>query len=399
MSIIKPLGVPGIKPLGLSNTEGVENPSEKILHIKFLSFKEEEGLINLEFEVEAKGLNSSEGILSLFKAESLGFYFEGFSKQVKISNGISRVKFNLDRYSSSNIFTNEKNKYYVLIAVNGISKRSDNFDINLKTDYSTSFETKLTANHLSQMGVPAKTAQKYIKDLNATFDRYEINTPLRKISFFGQVLSETEAFRIKTENGVSDTAYGGFKGRGCMQLTGKENYVGYEEYKKKDLPNIDFTSTTSNKNKVNDLPYYLDSGGWFWSIRTKLNDDADINDFIYIAFKVNGGFNHFDKRVEYYIKAAKVLDKRLVNPIFNFRTSACFNIQKACCAWGLWHDPASPEDPYFGVKRDTKEAILGYTRFLELHTKAGRPKIKEMYDKIDYQIINFVDRRLNSLKQ
>ncbi|MEG0851746.1 glycoside hydrolase family 19 protein [Chryseobacterium schmidteae] len=399
MKTITKLGIPKIKALGLNNTGGLENSLEKSLNIRYLSFKEESGYINLEFEVQAKGLNSSNGFLSLFRESSLGFYSEGIAKLVNVSNGISRVKFTFNKYSNNieTAFTKEKNNYYALIAVNGISKKSDNFNINLNANSSASVDKKLTANDLSQMGVPTKTAQEYINDLNATFDEYKINTPLRKISFFGQVLSETEGFRIKSEQGVSDSDYGGFKGRGCMQLTGKSNYIGYEEYKKEKNPNIDFTSTTSNKDKINELPYYLDSGGWFWAMKTELNDDADRNDFIYVGYRVNGGFNHFDKRVDYYKKATKVLDKKYENTIFNLKDSYCYNIPKAAFGWGLWHDPYFPSTKFKGVTRDVNIAKQAYRRFLELHIKAGNPKLPENGWYGIKDIVSFVNQRLNSL--
>lgn len=156
--------------------------------------------------MQAKGLNSSNGFLSLFRESSLGFYSEGIAKLVNVSNGISRVKFTFNKYSNNieTAFTKEKNNYYALIAVNGISKKSDNFNINLNANSSASVDKKLTANDLSQMGVPTKTAQEYINDLNATFDEYKINTPLRKISFLDKFYQKQKVLELNL-NKVSQT--------------------------------------------------------------------------------------------------------------------------------------------------------------------------------------------------
>lgn len=402
MKYIQPVKIPKIKALGLNNLEGVENPLQKSLIVKYISCEQKGIILHLKLDVEAKGINPREAkaYINVFRGDITqnNLTNESVMSILQINpNGRKNVEVVVPVSFASNEYY-KTNKYYrASVNVDGIFALSEGFEIKIVKRNSSTNNKKLTAEDLARMGVPIKIAQDYVNDLNTTFEEYKINTSLRKISFFGQVLSETEAFRIKSEQNVSDSSYGGFKGRGCMQLTGKSNYVGYEEYKKKNNPNIDFTSNTANKDKVNELPYYLDSGGWFWTIRTELNDDADRNDLIYIAYRVNGGFNHFDKRVDYYNKAAEVIDKNFVNSTFDLRISSCYNIQKACFAWGLWHDPHFPSNKFKGVIRDSNIAKQAYLRFLELYTKAGNPKLPSdgWYGIKD--IVSFANQRLKSL--
>lgn len=403
MKQITKLGISKIKALGLENVEGVENSKNKSLSIDYVSCKSKGISIILTFEIKARGLESQEtkGYINVFRGDvKQNIFNESVITPVDLNpNGERKVDVEVSLSFADNEFYKTK-KYYrasVFIENTNIGALSYGFNIKLNYKISTQPDRKLSSGDLIEMGVPTKIANEYISALNSTFDEYQINTSLRKISFLGQVFSETEAFRIKSESGKSDSDYGGFKGRGCMQLTLKPNYVAYEEYKKKDDPNIDFTSNTANKDKINELPYYLDSGGWFWSIKTELNDDSDRNDFIYIAYRVNGGFNHFEKRVDYYKKAAKVLDKNYQDPQFNLKDSYCYNIPKASFGWALWHDPYFPSHKYKGVTRDSNIAKQSYKRFLELHIKAGSPKLPTdgWYGIKD--IISFVKQRLNLL--
>ena len=103
----------------------------------------------------------------------------------------------------------------------------------------------------------------------------KFHTDLKIIHFLAQVISESGSFRYVSEIGATDSDYKGFKGRGLIQLTGIDNYKSYEDYE-----NEDFTSSTLNKQKLENLPYAIRSAGWFWSIKAELNDDSDRNDFI-----------------------------------------------------------------------------------------------------------------------
>jgi len=77
----------------------------------------------------------------------------------------------------------------------------------------------------------------------AVFPKYNINTPLRMTHFLAQVGHESLSF-VYTQDLASGAAYEGrkdlgniqksdgvrFKGRGLMQLTGRDNYASYGKY-------------------------------------------------------------------------------------------------------------------------------------------------------------------------
>ena len=393
MSIIKPLGIPKIKALGLNNTDGVENPQQKNLKITFLEAKLKGLSVKLMFEVDAKNLKEKYGFIRIFKTQNDIFHDNYFDYKEIDPKGRKIIDIDI----LLPLALNEKNpKYNILIKVDDMSSTST-FHLNIQDVVSKGRDNKLSVVDLMRMGIPREKSQKYINVLNSTFENYNITTDLRQICFFGQVLAETDAFTLITETGKSDADYGGFKGRGSMQLTGRENYVAYEEEIRKKIPNIDFTSSTASKDKINDLPYYIDSGGWFWGSLIKLNDDADRHDFIYIAYIVNGGFNGFDKRIKYHNKAAEVINKDHKVEKFDFRKSYCYNNIKSSFAWGLWHDMDKFKNE---VKNDKNEALIGYNRFLQLYQQVGPTGIpKDGYYGYDRnKIVSFVTSRINSLK-
>jgi putative chitinase len=153
--------------------------------------------------------------------------------------------------------------------------------------------------------------------LNATFDRYEINTPLRIAHFLAQVLHESSAFyysveiwgnteaqkRYDTRTDLGNTPEldgDGYKyrGRGWIQVTGKTNYgLVSQELGKDFLRNPDLLATA---------PYDSLSAGWYWNKR-KLNAWADADDILTITKKINGGFNGLNDRKMWLVKAKQVI--------------------------------------------------------------------------------------------
>jgi putative chitinase len=89
-----------------------------------------------------------------------------------------------------------------------------------------------------------------------------------------------------------------FRGRGYIQLTGKDNYTKCG----KDI-GVDLVAT----------PEYLEtpkgavaSAIWFWNMR-KLSDLADEGDMMTITKKINGGTHGLSERLAYYDRALEVL--------------------------------------------------------------------------------------------
>jgi predicted chitinase len=217
----------------------------------------------------------------------------------------------------------------------------------------------ITLEQLISIGISKNKATEYITDLNKTFQDYNINTNLRIIHFLAQVIHESGRFKYTAEIGVTDAKYGGYKGRGLMQITGLGNYTKYEDYESED-----FTSSLENKIKLEKPPYSIRSAGWFWSIESELIDDSEKNDFIYITRLINGGFNGYNDRLAYFKKGISVLMKDVsLTTDFNFAESKAYNDKRASFAWGLWHDIDLNKK---GCTKDKTKAIEGYKRFLEL---------------------------------
>lgn len=138
---------------------------------------------------------------------------------------------------------------------------------------------------------------------------YEINTPRRQAAFLAQLAHESGSLRY-VEEIASGEAYEGrkdlgniaegdgkrFKGRGLIQITGRNNYreVG-EELK------YDFINHPEDLEKPGPATY---SAAWFWFSR-RLNRLADIDAFEKITRKINGGLNGYEDRLKHY-EVAKV---------------------------------------------------------------------------------------------
>lgn len=190
----------------------------------------------------------------------------------------------------------------------------------------------ITAEKLKQL----KISEEWLEPLNDTFQRYEINTPLRMAAFVGQCSHESGNFKVLVENlnysaerlckvwpsrfptlesaqpyhrnpdmiankvysgrmGNSDDGDGAlYIGRGCIQLTGKTSYT-----LAGDALNVDFMHSPD----LVSIPKYAAlTAGWFWNKR-ELNKEADVKDYTGMTKKINGGLTGLDDRVD-KIKAA-----------------------------------------------------------------------------------------------
>jgi len=191
---------------------------------------------------------------------------------------------------------------------------------------------------LGQLGIDAK----WLEPLEATFAKYDINTPQRQAAFIGQCAHESNNFKTLEENlhysasalmrvwssrfttqivadayannpeKIANKVYGGrmgngpeetgdgwkYHGRGLIQLTGKENYVN--------------CGTGINVDLVNNPDYLLTpeyaalSAGWFWN-KKGLNSLADAQDYETMTKRINGGTLGLDDRKAKIAKAISVL--------------------------------------------------------------------------------------------
>jgi len=181
--------------------------------------------------------------------------------------------------------------------------------------------------------------------------KYEINTPNRVAGFFAQCGHESMNFTALSENlnyraetleklfskyfskagrnaadyakqpeKIANVIYGGrmgnvedgdgyrFRGRGVIQLTGKDNYSAFALSIKMTLPDvIDYIQTKKGA---------LESACWYWNSR-KLNIACDENDIVKMTKLVNGGTIGLEDRRKHYEQALAVLGGAVPAPITN----------------------------------------------------------------------------------
>ena len=172
-------------------------------------------------------------------------------------------------------------------------------------------DIKITEEQLRKLGVSKTNIDKYWLFLNETLVKYQINTPLRISHFLSQLLHESGNFKYSEEI-ATGAAYEGrkdlgnnqpgdgkrFKGRGLIQITGRNNYKKYS-----DFVDVDFLSRS---NMLSEPKYAMDSAGHFWVTKivsgNNLNYYADQNNFIKLTYFINGGTNGLRDRYEKLIK-------------------------------------------------------------------------------------------------
>jgi len=155
---------------------------------------------------------------------------------------------------------------------------------------------------------------KFLEPLNLSMQQYDINNNNRVAAFIAQICHESGSLQYVKEL-ASGEAYEGrkdlgniiagdgikFKGRGLIQITGRNNYhlVGL-------ALNYDFIN---NPEKL-ELPGAASmSAGWFWNLHN-LNELADLatnESFRQITRKINGGYNGLDDRIKNWELAKKAL--------------------------------------------------------------------------------------------
>lgn len=176
----------------------------------------------------------------------------------------------------------------------------------------------MTADELKRICITAKSGRidLIIDPLNAAMEEFEVNTPRRAAAFIAQVVHESGAFKYMEEI-ASGEAYEGrkdlgnvhpgdgkrFKGRGLMQITGRENYQ-----KCGDDLGVDLIS---NPDLLAKPGYSCRAAGWFWKVKN-LNALADDMNFLKISIRINGrnklGLpNGWLDRQKYFAKAIEVL--------------------------------------------------------------------------------------------
>ena len=189
-----------------------------------------------------------------------------------------------------------------------------------------------------------KAAEEFAPILNELFPKFNLNEPAVIAAFIAQAMHEsaeftrlTESFNYSPEvrlfntfttrfktiqiaknyfgkpeaianfvyanrmgNGSEESGDGWrYRGRGVIQLTGKNNYVRFNEHAEQNIiENPDLVA--SNKELA------LRSACWFWE-KNNLNQFADNKDFRELTRRINGGYNGLEDREKYYALALEHL--------------------------------------------------------------------------------------------
>lgn len=180
----------------------------------------------------------------------------------------------------------------------------------------------------------------YLPAFNEVLPKYEINNHLRKCHFLAQVAHESGEFRYKKENlnyskdallrvfgkyfdekeaeacarkpqEIANIVYGGrmgnvntndgwkYRGRGLIQLTGKNNYKACSDFIGVDL--------VANPDLVNSDPFVcVEVACWYWVSRS-LNELADADNVKTITKYINGGYNGLEHRMKLLERAKRAL--------------------------------------------------------------------------------------------
>lgn len=112
-----------------------------------------------------------------------------------------------------------------------------------------------------------------------------------------KIANRVYANRMKNGDEASGDGFK-FRGRGLIQLTGRDNYTRFAEALSMDIDNtISYLETPNGA---------VASAGWFWD-NNKLNQYCDNGDFITLTKRINGGTIGLEDRIHHYELALKQL--------------------------------------------------------------------------------------------
>jgi putative chitinase len=194
----------------------------------------------------------------------------------------------------------------------------------------------MTEDQLKEMHIDPS----WLEPLTAAFHRFDISTPERQAAFIGQCAHESGNFKTLQENlnysakglnatwpsrfaseadaqpfhrnpeKIANKVYSGrmgntedgdgwkYRGRGLIQLTGKDNYR-----LASDALGVDFVA---NPDLVLTKENAALTAAWYWNKRG-LNKEADAKDFTGMTKKINGGTIGLADRVAHINTALNVL--------------------------------------------------------------------------------------------
>jgi len=204
----------------------------------------------------------------------------------------------------------------------------------------------ITAEQFAHLFPRAQDPTSWAESMNNVFPTYEIDTPHRVAAFLAQCGHESGGWTVFEENlnysaqglnsifkkyfptlesaqpyarkpemiankiyanrmgnGAPETGDGyKYRGRGPIQLTGKDNYRAFA----KDMFD-DWENLFENPDWVtSDRDFALMSAIWFWN-KNKLNVQADSGDIKLMTKKINGGYIGLEDRIKHYNEAIHLL--------------------------------------------------------------------------------------------
>lgn len=189
----------------------------------------------------------------------------------------------------------------------------------------TDVEVRHVTVTLEQLKSICKTSQGrgrcgvFLPHLQVYLQRYDIATPQRIAAFLGQVMHESAEFRYVRELGSdaylakydtgrlaqqlgntpeADGDGQRYRGRGLIQITGRDNYARCGRALQLDL--LTFADL------LEEPEHAVQSACWFWWAND-LNRLADAGDYRAITRRINGGFNGLAERVDYWQRARRTL--------------------------------------------------------------------------------------------
>jgi putative chitinase len=204
----------------------------------------------------------------------------------------------------------------------------------------------ITAEQFHHLFPRAQDPESWAASMQEVFPTYEINTPHRVAAFLAQCGHESGGWTVFEENlnysaqglngifkkyfptlesaqpyarkpeMIANKIYanrmgnGGpgtgdgykYRGRGPIQLTGKDNYRAFAKEMFDDWENL-----FENPDWVTaDRDFALMSAIWFWN-KNKLNVQADSGDIKLKTKKINGGYIGLEDRIKHYEEAIHLL--------------------------------------------------------------------------------------------
>lgn len=172
---------------------------------------------------------------------------------------------------------------------------------------------KLTVEHFTVIDPNLGRISKYLPFLNMYLEKYSINTWQRLGAFLAQIIWESDQLKTVVEY-ASGAAYEGrkdlgntisgdgvrFKGRGLIQLTGRNNYFKFTHWNNE--KGINFVTNP----ELLEIPRYaVLASVFYWSDR-KLNQYADNLKFDEITRIINGGNTHAAERKQTWLKTLEI---------------------------------------------------------------------------------------------